>query len=355
MVWDNTTGATKIVGVVETAAGLNRWISNMKQLKGENAGQTEILLKALLSVVGHFEGSGSTFDLRKRFTGGASGVAEVTLLAQDAAAPSVITTGDGCALQGSLGVVGGAEEALGEVRWTRENEGSGSVRLSGLGSVASVDVHVTPEGLVGFETEDPEYDLDLGAKSLNATEYRLNGATMPDWTETTGTPNRLDWTGNALVSGSFRSTAASGAPLSVASATQVANLNAERLDGYSWHAGLLALDEENYWAIGTSDTDTVTLDLDRPGNWLLFGLAAITVEGDEGNEFRVRLKQGATQIGETAEFTPISDFEAFSVLAVGEYSSASGSETVKVTVAKAAGSGSSYSSPTTLVAIWQGP
>lgn len=363
MSWDN--GTRVVVGSVEDQTALNQRFRNMRQLKGTDAGQTEIEIQAMLTAFGWFRSTtDKLFDVRKRFTTADGGVASIGLLCEAdlGAFPGLITDNQELDVDMQVGLEDGTgEEPIALWKFIRQGAAStGLLMLSALGGgIDRQNLTIDPLGNVGIMFPVPAYPLDVGAGTLNVVgDYMLSGTVINDWTVVPGTPNKVTWTGDAVVSRYWESSLVTGtAPLDVASTDECPYLDVELLADHGWHPGLFVTDSNTYT---TTDDLIASFSLDTIGEWSIAAAVAV-FSGDSEKEIQVKLKDGSgTQIGATTKlFTKsftiggVTYMSTQSVRVFGPYTSAAGNETIKVTCACPTGSGGTARA--LLFAHWKGP
>lgn len=350
-------------GDLYSATELQQIITNLKNLRGQDSGQTQIDLSSPVIVPDFYRSTATdTFEIRKQWSA-TTGYPYFIFQGVDADDPSGVEDDDQLNINQDIGILAGATYTYGQHRWIREAEASGKYQFRGAYSVEGWDVTVLPSGYVGILHENPEYALDIGSGDINVSgSYRISGTALTDWAETAGSPDRVDWTGPVKVGGAFVSTVATGtAPVSVASTTECSTVDAEYLDGCGWHPGIQAAD--GLADIGTSHTVFADLTLDRVGKWLIVGTGVIDSYSatDDGDTFEVKLKvSGGAQIGATVEMefndsTDESTSPARSFLVMGGVTSAGGTDVIEMTGAVPTGTGLDNYFYGRICAVWLGP
>lgn len=363
MTWDNRK-IMWVPGLLVTSAHINTYImGSLKYIKGEQSAQTEIVLESRLDSGGtYIELTDANADIKKRFKT-PSVTAKFKLLADDAHVPSAIEDGYVSALSGALENEAEDQESLGSFVWTRIGQDTGTLGVTPAG-MATPALYMDESGNVGLllaVDKLPEYDLDING-TVNVTgNIRIAGSTITDWSEAAGV---VTWTGNSRVEysddvgnyfGKYFSQIATGTKaIDVTSTTVCPNLAAEKLDGFGWHRGLKA--EGFLTTLGTSDTDIdeATITLNRAGKWFCASVITFDAQFDTNQLFTAKIKDSSgTQIGASAECLAKNDSEQIAVLAMGFYTAAVGTEVIKVTGKKAAGSDVAGASAD-LIAVWIG-
>lgn len=245
---------------------------------------------------------------------------------------------------------GSNRQLLGDIVFARESENNGLIALVTylLGAESGL-LYVDSQGRVGV-LGIPEYTLDVPTGVINVSgDYRRDGVVIADWSEAAGT---VSWAGPARVTGTAKSTVATGtAPLVAVSTTECVGVSASQLAGLTWCPPVMA---SGFAAYTSADTDIATGAVNRVGTWKCTGVASVFVtSADAGKTVECKLKDGSgAQIGETSDFEILTD-GAVSVKVTGAYVSAAGNEDVKMTVRVVAGTGDVAEATVTLV--WQGP
>jgi len=374
MAWDNAYRARP--GDTATAAKLQKLIVNLMYLRGLDSGQTEIDTLAPVLFTDYLVSTNATYFGLKSEWETAINTAEVRFVSEPDTA-GTLADGMTVNLSGILGVTGGSEEEFARLAFVRDGESSGKLNIHTRYTANGFDqsgevLTVTKDGLVGIDFEAPEYAVDIGAGRLDISgDYYLNGVALTDWVLTPGAPDNVSRTGDARVEGSFRTTIADGtAPFVVASTDEATHVSAGLLAGHRWHDGASTLKnryskEGSVQNVGTSDTDSSELYIDKAGKWLVIATGEISNAGDAdvGRVFSAKIKNaGGTQIGATVEVTTeesptrtngySSEIKTFQIC--GVYTAA-GAETIKTTLALASATDSENFCRTILSAIWLGP
>lgn len=362
------------VGDLVDAADLNeRLHTPMLYLVGKQAGQTEVDHEAEFAAGSLESTDAAALDLYAECDLSPDNEAELLWIADDASTPSSIDTGDAVTLEAWLrDTTGPTDEPLGQLRFERqapegeETAGRGlvEIRASAGGSFpATPAIQIDADGQVGIGG-DAEADVQLRIRgTLNATEIRRQGSSMSDWTETLGSPDRVDWTGHAVAGGQLRSTVPTGtAPLVAASTTEATGLSVELLDGHGWKPGAASpVDSELVYLSTDSVDETITeLEIPEAGEWLVFALVNIQVSySDQGSTFTAKLKDDSdVQFGESAIVKTIGadyGWTGVTLLLRGQTTVASAGDTMKVTVQVDTTQDQDSAITADIVALWRAP
>lgn len=361
MAWNNSSRVRP--GHPAVSAILNRTITNLLYLRGQDAGQTDIDTLAPFLVPALVESTHATaLGLFKRWETGDT--PEIHLIA-DIEGTDGIEDGYQAQVDGRLGITGGSSSTYGSMTFERTAEGSGKLSLWTLYDSFTDDAMVVLEdGSIGVLRAAPDVAFDIGGDINVSGGFYQGGILITDWTFTGGSPNKVSRTGNAKVLGRIISTLPTGtAPLAVSSAVEVANLDVDRLDDHAWHGGVIATGD--IYGFGSSDSaSSASLSLDKAGKWAIFACGVVWnyAAGDQGKVFNAKIKtSGGTQIGATAENTlenlypewgGLSEGKSFFI--AGSYTAA-GVTTVRVEFSVTSGTGSDNNASATILALWLGP
>jgi hypothetical protein len=353
-------------GYLETAAGLIQLDENVRQMAGVGSGQTDLVIEAPVSFEEYIESTHATHfdqvkDLKDNGAGGAATRYEFEYESQAATGDTGPFYNRLIAAIERIGI--GSRQELGQIAFLRPESGVWFLKLLSvvLGEEsASVVIRdgLTElgenRGFVGINTEEPEYELDVPAGTINVSgDYLSSGAVLSDWTNVAGTAT---WTGPARVTSQMETTLATGTPpIAATSTTEAIGLSADNFQGETWHPGVIASGFDTYAA---ADTLVAAGNVTRIGEWNITATFAVHLDpADAGKTINCKLKDGGgTQIGDTFPFEADPASSGLGVCpakVVGTYTSAAGNEAIRAYVAVPTGTGSSAEVVITMT--WQRP
>lgn len=319
-----------------TARRFQEMQDELDYLKGSQSGQVEIELDAPV-VVPHVIGSDDVdaLTLRDQFISGIG--TDFLLVSEDDTPARAITDGDKTDIYFRLqNNTGSTDELLGLLRFKRvSGDGEVSFWTASAGTLNSDPVLLLDgnsskvavnTGTVG--SDDVEIDGDLNA------EDGFVGLAL--WAEQPA--GTALWEGDAEVTGTWKSTVATGtAPIQASSTFVVTNLNADSMAGKTWATGgltdtgspTIALSAHNYTGATVTATETSL--------YIVIGEASVTVAaGDVGALFTATITGGAG----TARFRPRDSGRVYQLSVSGIYSATAAVDMVLI-LRKDSGSGSS--------------
>lgn len=328
-------------------------VNNLVYLYGQQVGQTEIVVEDIVNISSMTAESG--IHLVKRYAH-ADAMAAFEFYGQDTdEGAATLDDQAQCSLRFDVtNDTTGAEGYANMGSWPYQ----GLVFSGGTGSVtppytsAMLSILNTNQVIIGKRfggDATPTYDVTVNGDVNVTGSYYLDNSALVDWTETPGSPDRLDWTGNANV------TRWAAGSLAVTSTTMVEGLAAGLLNGHAWHTPLFKsrVGGENCTASYVESGVTSVfaawnagVTLDKAGKWLILwcGNFANGASADLGDlaTLQLNVQTGGATIGGSVDVSCLGGYVtntqtgttaligAVPLMLMGAYTSASGGEVIGV-------------------------